>query len=382
MKKSLLQKIRTVFFLSCWITGCSVSGDCNIFVCGPGIGGVPAKHKIESLVWSPDGSQLALIDNYDYNPHKRFDYNMYLWNFKDSSLKKIQENPLEITDYSLFQWVSEDTLLSGNSWNMYQVNRKGQFQTQLQTVKEKHNIHSGCLTFSTQDLIISAYGESTSIQVPVTKDNQTYEIPVTLYKLFVHPSSSKTPLFELKLENQPEFKAHHFGSFVSCSPFSNHIYFNYADINSTQTQHVVAELNTKQNQLVNPIVLLTHKPVSNSGSESGLPHFKFVGWKNENTVIYFYKAEKDPKISFYEFNLTDKTSKKWSDLSEKVINQIEQKGVYNYAPDFQKVGVFTFSPDFQKVAYVDQKADKLMLSDLSGNNSQTLLDIQKDFSRE
>lgn len=345
--------------------------------------GVLPTHQIEDLQWSPDGTQLALMEYFRFSPHKQTDYHLYLWSFKDSQLKLVQGNPSEIGSYTLFQWISEKAFLTGNLKDIYEVNINGQFQTHLHTEKEISRVDRGCPSFDTHDLIISASGNRTSTQVPITKDNQTYETSTPLNKLFIKksPTPSEKDLFELKIENINEKNIPNFGQFISCSPFSNRIYFNYADYGSAKIQHAVAEVNTEQSQLINPLVFLTY-PLKISSSGQVFPQFKFVGWKSENTVIYLYKEEKDLRISFYEFNLIDQTLKKWTAISDTLIDKIEQKGVYADAPDFKEVTIFAFSPDFQQVAYVDKKADKLMLSDLNGQNIKTILDIQKDLSRE
>lgn len=325
---------------------------------GPTDFGPLPRYRITSLAWSPDGKKLAFMGFHDEYTVD-FNINLYLIDENGQNLKKIKNSPLKITPYRLFQWASADTLLTGNRWNLYQIDLQGQEKMVLNLDSNIYTINNACILKDSKNMIVSG---------------QEYKHTIsTLNDLFILKENEQPRIQTIHFQDNSEFKHEDIvldGS-LACSPFSKKIYLDYANKSAKKTFHSLAEIEIESNKLLSPLVFRNISFPTETNKTQG--KLQFLGWKDEQTLVYHYLAgENEPELGteshFYEYNSVNKTTTELKQISPEIARIIR----YERA--------FAFSPDFTRIAYINETEEKLLLSDLAGKSVKTLFEIHPTLS--
>jgi len=319
-----------------------VSGGCLLTACRPtGIGLDPREQKIYTIKWSPDGKQLAFT--YRSGASSTRTYRIYTIPIDGNSTKILQTKSQEMF-YFLLLWPLANKLLIGEDQSIYEMDLTGKEKLLFSLPSDSHatqkiSVDSVCSVYKSNHIIINGLSSP-----PILLDMDA-QVPDNYQSVEVEPP-------------HPYSESQSHPGEIRCSPYDQSIYlasFDH-DIKNQTSNHIfaTAKILPESKKVID---IQTFEPWQFFPSEElGKVTYKFLGWKDESTLVFgFIKLNGDP-FSVYEYNMTSKEFKENKDI--KVLGE--------------------FSPDFQKVAYLSffDKNQYLTVSRPDGTEVKRLLKVE------
>lgn len=311
-----------LFGFSLFLTACQ--GYCSISpsTCGPTDVYIPQRQQlIDAVKWSPDGKKLAFTyqNGYDSN----FNFSLYTVNSDGTQLKKLLETNTKNLSYILHQWAPQKNLLTGDAWNLYDVDEQGLQKQIFSQAPEKmrgfvYKIEGACHLSDSQYVVIR------------------HNLPFPNWLELLNTDTGAVS--QIKVEQPQPFTEKSSLGDVKCLPFENRLYlaqhYTRTEQNEAVATYAVGKLRSDSGEigdiaafksLVSSIELINDGPYFQI--KDGVI-FKFLGADAQKNLVYSL-SQHNVIQSVQAYNLESKEAQE--------------------RPDIKVLG--EFSPEFQKVAF-------------------------------